>query len=259
VNKTSIEWTHRPGMIRVTKQSIQLRCEYSDTELNDKRDELVSVIRGAHETEQERVATNKGYKEALEALYSRRDVLAAQIHERGENRLVECACQLNSPIVGVKRIVRLDTGEFIADEPMTDEERQEKLFEDVSTIPFSPEPTTPESTPEPTPEPASVNITFRSFQDLAAIIATLKTREEQSASIDELLDFEWHLVAARLTEKLAARLLVQGQIVDRDGQTVTIESAEQATELVHTWLIAATELKADSICATARELWELYS
>ena len=49
---------------------------------------------------------------------------------RAEERLVECAVQFHRPTEGVKRIVRTDTGEVIAEEPMTDQEKQLNLFGD---------------------------------------------------------------------------------------------------------------------------------
>ena len=114
--------------------SINLKCEYSSVELDEKRDELSSVILGAHEVERRKADANKEYKESLEALYSRRDVLAFQIKSRNEIRPVECAIEFHKPVTGVKRIVRLDTGELVKDEPMTEEERQEKLFGEIDSL-----------------------------------------------------------------------------------------------------------------------------
>jgi hypothetical protein len=41
---------------------------------------------------------------------------------------------MNRPVPGIKRISRLDTGEFVKDEPMTDEDRQQNLFTEVQDI-----------------------------------------------------------------------------------------------------------------------------
>ena len=108
---------------------MQLRCEYSEVELAEKRDELSSVTIGAGEVEARKADAAKGFKDQLDALYSRGHVLAVQIKARGENREIDCAVELNNPTVGIKRIVRLDTGEFVQDEAMTAEERQIGLFE----------------------------------------------------------------------------------------------------------------------------------
>lgn len=116
------------------KVKIKLRCEYSESELNEKRDEISNVIIGAHEVETRKAETNKIFKEQLEALYSRRDVLAHQIKDRGESREVECAVELNKPVEGTKRIVRLDTGEFLRDEAMTDDERQMRIFDEIDSL-----------------------------------------------------------------------------------------------------------------------------
>lgn len=121
---------------------LQLRCEYSEQELAEKRDELSSVTIGAHEVEQRKADAAKEFKEQLDTLYSRGDVLAHQIKARGENREIDCVIELNKPTVGIKRIARLDTGEFVKDEAMTEEERQIGLFEaeDIQKIYLRPDP-----------------------------------------------------------------------------------------------------------------------
>lgn len=75
-------------------REINLRVEYSDPELAEKRDELSNVVLGAHEVESQKSAVNKGFKEQLEALYSRRDVLAHQIKARAKPG--PCCAQSNS-------------------------------------------------------------------------------------------------------------------------------------------------------------------
>lgn len=116
------------------KITLSLRCEYSDEELAEKRDEMSNVVLGAHEVEARKADAAKAFKEQLEALYSRLDVLARQVKNRGESRAVDCAVTLNKPTIGIKQIVRLDTGEFVKDELMTDDERQENLFVEADEI-----------------------------------------------------------------------------------------------------------------------------
>ena len=114
------------------KITLELRCEYSDDELAFKRDELSTVIvhQGAVETRKAEV--NRGLKEELDGLYARASELAHQIKRRGENRPVECLVEFHKPNIGEKTIVRLDTGEQVRVEPMTEDERQEEIEFDVS-------------------------------------------------------------------------------------------------------------------------------
>ena len=114
------------------KTTLELRCEYSDDELAFKRDELSTVIvhQGAVETRKAEV--NRGLKEELDGLYARASALAHQIKRRGENRPVECLVEFHKPNVGEKTIIRLDTGEQVRVEPMTEDERQEEMEFDVS-------------------------------------------------------------------------------------------------------------------------------
>lgn len=124
------------------KTEVNLRCEYTDAELAEKRDELSNVVIGAQEVEKRKADAAKDFKENLDALYSRSNILAFQIKSRGENRAVECVIELNKPTNGLKTTVRLDTGELVTTEPMTDEERQDKLFESLERDFHNPPPET---------------------------------------------------------------------------------------------------------------------
>jgi hypothetical protein len=211
-----------------------LRVEFSDEELANKRDELATVIIGAHTVEEEKAIANKGYKEALEALYSRRDVLAHQIKAKGEHRPVQCAVDLNTPSTGIKRVTRMDTGELVEEVPMTDDERQGNLIDELERL-ASTAPTQAPVEPEP-PEPVipEAELTFRSFQDIAAVIVALDA-DKQAAAITEM------------TERLAAKLVAQGKIMNREGQSQTIASPGEAQELAHSWLTGCVMLaKEDS-------------
>jgi hypothetical protein len=113
------------------KATLTLRCEYTDAELAFKRDELSTVIVRQAEVEQSKAAVNRGFKEELDGLYSRASELAHQIKARGESRDVECLVEFYKPNVGEKTIIRLDTGELVRVEVMTEDERQEEFGFDV--------------------------------------------------------------------------------------------------------------------------------
>jgi hypothetical protein len=107
--------------------TLSLRCEYSDLELAEKRDELSTVICRQGEVEQRKAAVNREFKEELDGLYSRASELAHQIKARGQDRPVECVTEFHKPNIGEKTVIRLDTGEMVRVEVMTDEERQDKI------------------------------------------------------------------------------------------------------------------------------------
>ena len=113
------------------KATLTLRCEYTDAELAFKRDELSTVIVRQSEVELRRSEVNRGFKEELDGLYSRASELAHQIKARGESHGVECVVEFHKPNVGEKTIIRLDTGELVRTEVMTEEERQEEIDFDV--------------------------------------------------------------------------------------------------------------------------------
>jgi hypothetical protein len=57
--------------------------------------------------------------------------LARKINQRHEMRDAECTALMNTPRVGVKSIVRVDTGEVIREDRMTVDELQEKFAFDA--------------------------------------------------------------------------------------------------------------------------------
>jgi hypothetical protein len=107
--------------------TLSLRCEYSDLELAEKRDELSTVICRQGEVEQRKAAINREFKEELDGLYSRASELAHQIKARSQDRAVECVTEFHKPNIGEKTVIRLDTGEMVRVEVMTDEERQDEI------------------------------------------------------------------------------------------------------------------------------------
>jgi hypothetical protein len=70
----------------------------------------------------------KEFKERLVGLNEQQRKLARVIRGRVELRMVQCAVLFHAPLEGVKRIVRMDTGEVVREEPMTDSEKQLNLF-----------------------------------------------------------------------------------------------------------------------------------
>src|SRR5262249_33052623 len=77
-----------------------------------------------------------------------------------ENRDVECLVEFHKPVVGQKTTIRTDTGEIVAVEDMTEDEKQERLFEEKAEFekvvgdipPVSPYDKTPEGEAAPESE-----------------------------------------------------------------------------------------------------------
>lgn len=113
--------------MKIIKMSQRLRCEYTDLELDEKRDELSEAVIKAGEVEGTKADAAKHFKDQLDILYARSAELSQQIKARGEHRLVDCAVEMNKPNVGEKTVIRLDTGEMVEIKVMTDDERQEEI------------------------------------------------------------------------------------------------------------------------------------
>lgn len=72
----------------------------------------------------------KSYAEQLDGVRQKMRRLADQIRSRTERRMVSCQIDYHVPQVGFKRITRTDAGELVREAPMTDEERQQRMFEE---------------------------------------------------------------------------------------------------------------------------------
>ncbi|HEY1861654.1 MAG TPA: hypothetical protein VGG61_14940 [Gemmataceae bacterium] len=80
------------------------------TDLNQKKKEVAAAM-----------------KVAITEAEGRAAALARKINERHEYRDAECTALMHTPRVGMKSIVRVDTGEIVREERMTVDELQEKL------------------------------------------------------------------------------------------------------------------------------------
>ncbi len=105
-----------------------LWCDLDDAELLV-RGQMVSDVALQYEVvEKQKKDATKAFAEQLSELRSTRLALSQAIKDKREKRMVECAVDYHSPASGMKRFTRLDTGEFVRDEPMTANEMQQNLF-----------------------------------------------------------------------------------------------------------------------------------
>jgi hypothetical protein len=118
-------------MARAKKLSLQLDCVYSELEMVEKRDHLATVIVEIQAVEERKSSVARALKEELDGLYAESNKLAHQIKRRSETRLTECVVEYERPNAGEKQTIRLDTGELVKVELMTEDERQEEIEFDV--------------------------------------------------------------------------------------------------------------------------------
>ncbi|MDR3799709.1 MAG: hypothetical protein P4K93_16265, partial [Terracidiphilus sp.] len=107
---------------------IELPCALTDEEIQSRGRMLGETIWAIDDTNAARTASMKEFKERLVGLNEQQRKLAIIIGNRVEKRMVRCAVQFHTPCEGMKRVVRLDTGEMVREEPMTDSEKQLNLF-----------------------------------------------------------------------------------------------------------------------------------
>jgi hypothetical protein len=107
---------------------LELFCTLIDDEVRSRGLMLGETIWAIDDTNSARTAAMKEFKERLVGLNEQQRKLARIIRERAEQRMVSCAVQFHTPCEGIKRIVRIDTGEMVREEPMTNSEKQLNLF-----------------------------------------------------------------------------------------------------------------------------------
>ena len=118
---------------------LKLRCDLGRAELLQRGQELAEAQREAARVEDEKRDVMKNFKERLEEIYGRMRETGEAIREKSEFRLVACEVQFNTPSVGSKRTIRLDTGELLRDESMTPDEQQLHLYASPDTPEVIPE------------------------------------------------------------------------------------------------------------------------
>lgn len=107
---------------------LQLACELSEYEIQLRAQELGTAVIERDDIDDQRRTAMKIWKDRLEAVEHRIRRLSKVVREKQEYRMVACAVRFHTPEIGVKQLVRTDTGEIVREEPMTDQERQNNLF-----------------------------------------------------------------------------------------------------------------------------------
>jgi hypothetical protein len=117
-----------------------LLCDLTDEEIRLKSQEVGEAVIQQASIESAKKEANKEFGEQLATLRQRMRMLANQIRSRTEMRMVQCQIEFHVPQVGFKRTVRLDTGEVVKEQPMTEDELNARLFEDEAAAKVLTEP-----------------------------------------------------------------------------------------------------------------------
>lgn len=111
-----------------------LFCDFTAEELEQKGQELSSAMLHYDDVESKKKEATTTFGDELKSIRGQMRGLSNAIRKKGETRPVECVVNFNNPVIGLKRIVRADTGELVREEPMTSTERQQNLFGEIDTL-----------------------------------------------------------------------------------------------------------------------------
>ena len=112
-------------------RDVDLMVDLSAEEVAMYGRQLAGVAEAYDEVEERKADVAKDFKEQLQNLRGEIRRLARLVRTKKEKRTVTCGVAMHTPTVGTKTIVRVDTGEIVREEAMSEAEMQERLFEEV--------------------------------------------------------------------------------------------------------------------------------
>jgi hypothetical protein len=116
------------GKAMIKNIDLDLVCELSTEEVNERPQQMSAAMTEYDQVESDKKDAVKEYTEQMKELRGRMRRLSRTITSKTESRIVKCCTYFHTPVVGTKRTVRLDTGELVREEPMTNAECQDNLF-----------------------------------------------------------------------------------------------------------------------------------
>jgi hypothetical protein len=123
---------------------MELPCTLSEEELSSRSSMLAETVTAKDDTNLARTSSMKGFKDRLTWLDERQRELATMLRSGIERRMVGCIVEFHAPVEASKRIIRVDTGEFVREEPMSAVECQAHLFAPPAEYTAFPEAQDPE-------------------------------------------------------------------------------------------------------------------
>lgn len=107
-----------------------LRYDFTDLEMKERADALSLALQRKERAEQDQKAAQAQFKERIEAQTNIISRVSREYQAGYEFRDIECSVEFHIPVIGSKRITRIDTGEMIRECAMRHDELQENLFDD---------------------------------------------------------------------------------------------------------------------------------
>jgi hypothetical protein len=101
--------------IKEGRIELELPCALTDEEVQSRSRMLGETVWEIDETNTARSAAMKEFKERLVGLNEQQRKLSRMIRNRVEARMVRCAVQFHTPAEGLKRVIRMDTGEMVSE------------------------------------------------------------------------------------------------------------------------------------------------
>ena len=109
------------------KHKERLIYRFSNDERLDMSSEIARVAQKLDELKGEKKQVAKDYDAQIAGQEASMMILSRKISNGYEMRETECATWLNQPRIGMKTIIRLDSGEVVREVKMEPEEMQETL------------------------------------------------------------------------------------------------------------------------------------
>ncbi len=107
---------------------LELACTLGEDELQSRSLALVETVTAKDEVDAARKAVAKEFRDKLTGLDERQRLLSRVIRSGIEHRMVACLVKFHVPAEATKRIIRLDTGDVVREEAMTESECQLHMF-----------------------------------------------------------------------------------------------------------------------------------
>lgn len=111
---------------RVEKRKVYLPCALTEKELKDYSDLMADAYRNRIRAEENLKSAQTQLKSDIAVAEGKIASCADKINSKQEYRDVECTVEFNFKS-REKKIVRIDTGEVVRTEPISDDELQEKM------------------------------------------------------------------------------------------------------------------------------------
>lgn len=207
--------------------------KYAPEELAETAQKLAQAWADKETAESEKKVSDAVFKERINKHEADVAQLATRYNKGGETAQIGCTIRYDTPTVGKKSYIRMDTEAVVEVHDMTLEEKQQTIQFPL-TASASEEPKTPKKSKKPeTPEPpaappAPSAITFKDIQAIAAHLAKLPGGEQNAALVD-------------MQRKITTTLLAQKTAIAPEGHIVEILSEDAAEKLAVSWLKLAMQ------------------